>query len=208
MNKVEFNYYKPFLEKEAPFLGFGIIIAIIVMVNNLYTGGVVLLVTIILSYAHIIYASKLKNVKGCFAIKDDGFDFITQGKTDYIPFEEITDVVKECYKKDVNLIVASGTTLNPGQYRLMFKRRKPLILRISEKEEKDYSAALNRTARKVYKTNALGVHLTKNVVVDEMEAMQRDAQFEAEKPVFTYTLTNAINILVEKGFLNFEDCTK
>ena len=202
--KIDFQYQKYYSPKKESYFGFIIIISIIIMaLVNLITGGILLVVCIIGANIYIWNMNKTKS--GTFILNER--EFIFDNTT--INYDDVTLIAREVYDQSSSVWGISYTTPNPNQYIILLKNSKKLIFQVSSKEEKEFSEKINKLNKKIYKSNFLGVGLAnKYKNMSNEEAEDKEKQYQEEFPQSTYSLEKAINFVIKKGNILYEDRTE
>jgi hypothetical protein len=168
---------------------------------------IVLLPVLLMLVYNFTVGKKLRDMPGKFICSDNCFEIRTFSTNAKLYYSDIVEIRKECYNKSVNVVIISGTQVNPGQYSIHTKQGKKYVFRISENEEKDYSKKIDNLSRKIFKTNSLGVHFNTKKFRDRLSSKEKEIQFEKERPVPNYSLENAIKKILEKSNLELNDTT-
>jgi len=205
-DKIDFQYRKFISSKASNYLGLGIIISFIIMVvRTPIVGGIILLIIVIIGN---LFLNSGKNLKGSFYLGDDDFIFKTSSKEQKINYSDVWLIIKEMWEESKSTFGISYTTPNGNQYTILLKNNDKYVFRVSAQEEKKFWKSMENFTKKVYGINSLGVSLntTKNRLSEE-EEIAKEKEFEKSKPIANYSLVNAINALIERGNLLFEDRT-
>ena len=202
--KIDFQYQKYYSSKKESYFGFIIIISIIIMaLVNLITGVILLVVCIIGANIYIWNMNKTKS--GTFILNER--EFIFDNTT--INYDDVTLIAREVYDQSSSVWGISYTTPNPNQYIILLKNSKKLIFQVSSKEEKEFSEKINKLNKKIYKSNFLGVGLAnKYKNMSNEEAEDKEKQYQEEFPQSTYSLEKAINFVIKKSNILYEDRTE
>ena len=210
--KVRFKYYKPIIKIIADIVWLVIIAssAYFLLNNVIFPTAIKILFGIFvlrIIFEHFI-GNNIIDLSGMFILRNNNFDILAIKNAKNIYYIEIVEIKREFYERSVSLICTSASQANPGKYTICLKNGKQYSFCVSAKEEKVYDNKIKKLNKKIYKTNALGVHFNTKRFRERMDNKENEMRFELETPNDNFSLKNAIIKLLGKSGIKLNDLTK